>query len=151
MKIRTNQQKEKIDILALDEGFPDRVFRMSFYLSLIIIVCSLSYMSTKLTISVATGCFISLLLFQMSWWGIRYGVQKKRPQIKGFFLQFSMIKYFIVGGILFSACVFLELNVIAMFAGLSIVLAVIILKVLGNVLVGQLNKTVKFPSENSKC
>lgn len=78
MKTRTSLQDEKTDTLSLDEGFPGRVFQMSFYLSLIIIAGSFSYMSAKLTLSVAIGCFISLLLFKMSWWGIRFGVEKKK-------------------------------------------------------------------------
>ncbi|MBM4053685.1 MAG: hypothetical protein FJ264_03210 [Planctomycetes bacterium] len=149
MKIRVKQQGEKNNTLLLDEGFPERVLQMSFYLSLIIIACSLSYMSAKLTVSVAIGCFISLLLFKMSWWGIRYGVDKKRSQIKGFFLKVSIVKYFIAGGILFFACVFLDVNAVAMFIGLSIVMAVIMLKIVGSLLVGQLNKTVKLPSERA--
>lgn len=148
MKTRTSPQDEKTDTLSLDEGFPGRVFQMSFYLSLIIIAGSLSYMSAKLTLSVAIGCFISLLLFKMSWWGIRFGVEKKREQIKGFILKVSIAKYFIAGGMLFSACVFLEVNIIALFIGLSMVIAVIILKILGSLFVRQLNNRVKFPYEN---
>src|SRR3990167_1506023 len=95
------------------ENFPDRGIKTSVLLSLIIIAGSLSYMSFVLTTSLAIGCFISIALFKTTWWAIQYAVRHKRGKIKGFFLKISFLKYFIIGTMLLSACLFLEINVAA--------------------------------------
>ena len=112
-----------------DERFPDRVTKTSVLLSLFIIACSLSYMSFVLTTSIAIGCFISIALFKTTWWTIQYAVRHNREKIKGVFLLISFLKYFIIGTMLLSACLLLEINAVAMSLGLSIVLAVIVMKV----------------------
>ncbi len=126
-----------------DESFPDRVIKTSVLLSLIIIAGSLSYMSFVLTTSIAIGCFISIALFKTTWWAIRHAVRHKREKIKGFFLKISFLKYFIIGAMLLSACLFLEINVAAMSLGLSIVVAVIVMKVGSRILVNYLNRSVR--------
>ncbi|MDN3513439.1 MAG: hypothetical protein NG747_03455 [Candidatus Brocadia sp.] len=128
-----------------DEGFPGRVFRTSVLLSLILIAGSLSYMSYILTISLAIGCFTSITLFKTTLWAIQYAVRHKREKIKGFFLKISFLKYFIIGTMLLSACLFLEINVVAMSLGLSIVVTVIIMKVGSRLFVNYLNKSIKVP------
>src|SRR3990167_11049674 len=97
-----------------DENFPDRVIKTSVLLSLIIIAGSLSYMSFVLTTSLAIGCFISIALFKTTWWTIRHATQNNKSKIKWFFLKISLLKYFIIGSLLLSACFFLEINVVAM-------------------------------------
>src|SRR3972149_8913931 len=93
-----------------DESFPDRVVKTSVLLSLIIIAGSLSYMSFMLTTSIAIGCFISIALLKATWWAIQYAVRHKGEKLKGFFLKISFLKYFIIGSMLLSACLFLEIN-----------------------------------------
>ena len=139
--------KEK-PLLCFDEGFPDRVLKTSFFLSLIIIAYSLSYMSLMLTLSVSIGCFISLILYKTTWWTIQHAVQYKSTGIKGFFLKISILKYFVVSAMLLSACLFLDINVAAMALGLGIVVAVIILKVGSRLLVNYLNRSIKVPFKN---
>ena len=126
-----------------DENFPDRVLKTSVMLSLIIIAGSLSYMSFVLTTSLAIGCFISIALFKTTWWAIQYAVRHKREKIKGFFLKISFLKYFIIGTMLLSACLFLEINAAAMSLGLSMVVAVIVMKVGSRLFVNYLNRSVK--------
>ena len=133
-----------------DENFPDRVIKTSVLLSLIIIASSLSYMSFVLTTSLAIGCFISIALFKTTWWTIQYAVRHKREKIKGFFLKISFLKYFIIGTMLLSACLFLEINAAAMSLGLSMVVAVIIMKVGSRLFVNYLNRSIKVPLENIK-
>ncbi len=133
-----------------DENFPDRVIKTSVLLSLIIIAGSLSYMSFVLTTSIAIGCFISIALFKTTWWAIQYAVRHKREKIKGFFLKISFLKYFIIGTMLLSACLFLEINVAAMSLGLSMVVAVIIMKVGSRLFVNYLNRSIKVPLGNIK-
>ena len=133
-----------------DENFPDRVLKTSVLLSLIIIAGSLSYMSFMLTASIAIGCFISIALFKTTWWTILHAVRHKREKIKGFFLKISFLKYFIIGAMLLSACLFLEINVAAMSLGLSIVVAVIVMKVGSRLFVNYLNRSIKVPSKNIK-
>ena len=140
----------KLPFSLFDESFPDRVIKTSVLLSLIIIDGSLSYMSFVLTTSIAVGCFISIALFKTTWWTIQYAVRHKREKIKGFFLKISFLKYFIIGAMLLSACFFLEINVAAISLGLSIVVAVIVMKVGGRLFVNYLNRSVKVPSENIK-
>ena len=140
--------KEK-SLLCFDEGFPDRVLRTSFYLSLIIIAYSLSYMSVMLTVSVSIGCFISLAVYKALWWAIQHGVRNKRAEIKGFFLKISLVKYGVVGVMLFVACLLLDINVTALAIGLGIVLAVIVMKVGSRILVHYLNRTVRAQSSRS--
>lgn len=144
--------KEKTVVL-FDEGFPDRVFKTTVLLSLIMIAGSLSYASFALTASIAIGCFISIALFKTTWWTILYSVRHKKDKIKSFFLQISFLKYFIIGAILLSACLFLEINVAAMSLGLSVVVAVIVLKVGGRLFANYLNRSVKvskFQASNNK-
>lgn len=136
------EDKEK-SLLFFDEGFPDRVLKTSFFLSLIIVICSLSYMSLMITVSVAIGCFVSLILYKILWWTIQHAIQHKRSEIKKFFLKISIVKYFIVGAILLSICLFLEVNIIALMLGLSIVIAVIILKIGSKLLVNYMNRSIK--------
>ena len=131
-----------------DESFPDRVIKTSVLLSLIIIAGSLSYMSFVLTTSLAIGCFISIALLKTTWWTIRHAAQNKKSKIKGFFLKISLLKYFIIGSMLLSACLFLEINAAAMALGLSIVVAVIIMKVGSRLFVNYINRSVKVPSKN---
>lgn len=133
-----------------DESFPDRVFKTAVLLSLIIITGSLSYMSFVLTTSIAIGCFISIALFKTTCWTIQYSVRHKREKIKGFFLKTSFLKYFIIGSLLLSACLFLETNVAAMALGLSIIVAVIVMKAGGRLLVNYLNRSIKVSSKNIK-
>jgi len=133
--------KEK-SVLFPDDGFPDRVIKTSVLLSLIIIAGSLSYMCFVL------GCFISIALLKTTWWTIQYAVRHKRKKIKGFFLSISFLKYFIIGSMLLSACLFLEINAAAMALGLSIVVAVIVMKVGSRLFVNYMNRPVKAPSEN---
>ena len=140
----------KLPFSLFDESFPDRVIKTSVLLSLIIIAGSLSYMSFVLTTSIGIGCFISIALFKTTWWAIQYAVRHKREKIKGFFLKISFLKYFIIGAMLLSACFFLEINVAAISLGLSIVVAVIVMKVGGRLFVNYLNRSVKVPSENIK-
>ena len=140
----------KLPFSLFDESFPDRVIKTSVLLSLIIIAGSLSYMSFVLTTSIAIGCFISIALLKTTWWAIQYAVRHKREKIKGFFLKISFLKYFIIGAMLLSACFFLEINVAAISLGLSIVVAVIVMKVGGRLFVNYLNRSVKVPSENIK-
>lgn len=143
-----NRDKEK-PLFSLDEGFPDRVFKMSFLLSLVLIVCSLSFMSNMLSVSLAIGCFISIVLFKTSWWIIQYAVQVKRSKIKSVFLKMSILKYFVIGAMLLSVCLFLEVNVYAMALGLGIVVAVIIMKVGSRLFVNYMNRLVKVPFKKS--
>ena len=138
----TTDDKEK-SVLFSDDGFPDRVVKTSVLLSLIIIAGSLSYMSFVLTTSIAIGCFISIALLKTTWWTIQYAVRHKREKIKGFFLSISFLKYFIIGTMLLSACLFLEINAAAMALGLSMVVAVIVMKVGSKLLVNYMNKAVK--------
>jgi len=137
--------KSKISLL-FDEVFPERVLKTSVLLSLIVIAGSLSYMSFVLTTSIAIGCFISITLFKTTWWTIRHATQNNKSKIKWFFLKISLLKYFIIGSLLLSACFFLEINVVAMSLGLGMVVAVIVLKVGGTALVNFMNKSVKMPS-----
>jgi len=126
-----------------DESFPDRVIKTSVLLSLIIIAGSLSYTSFVLTTSIAIGCFISIALLKTTWWAIQYAVRHKREKIKGFFLKISFLKYFTIGSMLLSACLFLEINAAAMSLGLSIVVAVIVMKVGSRLFVNYMNVTIK--------
>ena len=137
--------KSKISLL-FDEVFPERVLKTSVLLSLIVIAGSLSYMSFVLTTSIAIGCFISITLFKTTWWTIRHATQNNKSKIKWFFLKISLLKYFIIGSLLLSACFFLEINIVAMSLGLGMVVAVIVLKVGGTALVNFMNKSVKMPS-----
>lgn len=140
-------EKDKFS-LSLDDGFPDRVLRTSLYLSLMIIVCSLSYVSFMGTVSVAVGCFISLTLYKTLWWMVQYAVRHKRSEIKGFFLKVSLVKYGIVGAMLLSFCLFFEVNAVALALGLGIVLIVLVMKIVSKLLVNYMNKSINGSSRH---
>lgn len=134
---------EKMAALFFDEGFPDRVFKMSLYLSLVVVAYSLSYMSFMLTLSIAIGCLVSLASCKVLWWTVQQGLWHGRSEIKKFFLKVSILKYFAMGGILFFSCVFLKINIVAMASGLSIVMAVIVMKIGSKLLVNFMSKSIK--------
>ena len=69
--------------------------------------------------------------------------EHKNNIVKGFFLSISFLKYFIIGSMLLSACLFLEINAAAMSLGLSIVVAVIVMKVGSRLFVNYMNVTIK--------
>ncbi|MGQ3684687.1 MAG: hypothetical protein ACUBOA_06735 [Candidatus Loosdrechtia sp.] len=133
-----------------DEDFPDRVLRSSLLLSLMIVLCSLSYVSLVSTLSIAAGCFISLAIYKTMWWTIRYGMRYRKAEIKKFFLKIGLLKYFIVGMALFSVCFFTNVNIPAMAFGLGVVLMVMVMKIGSRLLVDYLNKAVRVPSGNRK-
>ncbi len=134
--------------LSLDDGFPGRVLTTSLYLSLVIIVCSLSYLSLMGTVSLAVGCFLSLIVYKILWWTIQYAVLHKRSEIKGFFLKVSLTKYGIIGVMLLSFCLFFEVNIVALSLGLGIVLIVLVTKIGSTLLVKYMNTSIKMTSHN---
>lgn len=138
-------EDEKEAFELFDEGFPDRALKTSFYLSLVLIACSLSYQSVKLTVSLTLGCFISLALCNVLWRTIRRSLEHNKSEIKSIFLRDSIVKYVFVGVLLLSACLFIDVNVVAMAIGLGIVVAVIMMKAGGRLLVRYMNRTVKPP------
>ncbi|OOP56117.1 MAG: hypothetical protein AYP45_10885 [Candidatus Brocadia carolinensis] len=142
----TTENKRK-DFLSLDAGFPDRVLKTSFYLSVITILASLSYMTVMVTVSFAVGCCISLILYKMLWWTVQHAVQNKRSEIKSFFLKVSLAKYGIVGVILLSVCLILEVQIVALALGLSMVLIVLIMKIVSRILVNFMNTSIKVSSQ----
>lgn len=142
----TTENKGK-DFLSLDAGFPDRVLKTSFYLSVITILASLSYMTVMVTVSFAVGCCISLILYKMLWWTVQHAVQNKRSEIKSFFLKVSLAKYGIVGVMLLSVCLILEVQIVALALGLSMVLIVLIMKIVSRILVNFMNTSIKVSSQ----
>lgn len=141
------RENEGKDFLSLDAGFPDRVLKTSFYLSVIIIVACLSYMTMMVTVSFAIGCCISLVLYKMLWWTVQYAVRNKRSEIKGFFLKISLLKYGIVGVMLLSVCLFLKVQVEALALGLGMVLIVLVMKIGSRILVNFMNASIKVSSQ----
>lgn len=141
-------EDEKDAFELFDEGFPDRALKTSFYLSLVIIAYSLSYLSLVLTVSLALGCFISLLLCNVLWWTIRRSLKRNKSEIKSIFIRAGFIKYVFVGVLLLLACLFLEINMAAMSIGLGVVITVIMMKAGSRLLVDYLNRTVKAPGIN---
>ncbi|MBF8277756.1 MAG: synthase chain [Candidatus Brocadiaceae bacterium] len=136
-------EDEKDAFELFDEGFPDRALKTSFYLSLVLIACSLSYMSVMLTVSLALGCFISLTLCSVLWRTIRRSLKRDKSEIKSIFLRDSIVKYVFVGVLLLMSCLFLDVNVAAMAIGLGIVVAVIMMKAGSRLLVSYVNRAVK--------
>jgi hypothetical protein len=135
--------------LFFNEGFPDRVFKMSLYLSLVVVAYSLSYMSFMLTLSIAIGCLVSLVSCKVLWWTVQQGLWHGRSETKRFFLKVSILKYSAMGGILFFSCVFLNINIVAMSVGLSIVMVVIVMKIGSKLLVNFMNKSIKLSEKGA--
>lgn len=138
-------EDEKEAFELFDEGFPDRALKTSFYLSLVLIACSLSYQSVMLTVSLALGCFISLTLCSVLWLTIRRSLRRDKSEIKSIFLRDSIVKYVFVGVVLLMSCLFMDINVAAMAVGLGIVVAVIMTKAASRLLVSYMNRAVKSP------
>ncbi|MCF6157449.1 MAG: hypothetical protein E3K32_02520 [wastewater metagenome] len=146
------EDKEKL-LLSLDSGFPDRVLKTSFFLSLLMIICSLSSVSLISTLSLAIGCFISLGFYKTLWWTIQraisYRGENQKPKIQRFFLKIGLLKYFTMGAILLSSCLFLDINIIATALGLGIVIIVMMMKIGSKLIVGYVNRAVKVPFKDS--
>lgn len=129
--------------LSIDEGFPRRIFNTSLILSIIIILLSIGRASYRVTIGLAIGMGISLVLFVVLWSTVdRFLLMGKK---KGGFIFFiiGLSKYFILGGVLFFIFRYSQANPLSLLIGISLVHIVIILKVAGIGMVNYVNRTVR--------
>lgn len=127
--------------LVLDEGFPKRVFNTSLFFMAIIALCSTSFQSFEISYSVLIGCAISLVLCRLQWWAVQQFFQRGNQSGKQYFALLTLLKYFVLCIIFYIMFRYLQVDVIAFLVGLSLVPAVISLKMLGMAFVNYLNSS----------
>ncbi|UCD56122.1 MAG: ATP synthase subunit I [Candidatus Hydrogenedentota bacterium] len=126
-------------LLSIDAGFPDRVFRTGLIFSTIVVICSLFSMPLPVTVGLALGMAISLSLFKLLCWTIGRLFVKEKRKSAGFLFAVSLVKYPLIVAVLYYSLRYLEINVFALAAGLSIAYVVMVLKVVGMALVNYMN------------
>ncbi len=126
-------------LLKIDAGFPDRVFRTGVIFSVVIVICSLFSMPTPITVGLALGAAISLSLFKLLCWTISRLFVKEKRKSTGFLVAIGFVKYPVIVAVLYYSLRYLEINVFALAAGLSIAYIVMVLKVVGMALVNYMN------------
>jgi len=134
-------RETKTGMLVLDEGFPKRVFNTSLLLMAIIALCSTSFQSFEISYSVLIGCAISLGLCKLQWWAVQQFFQRGTPSGKQFFALINLLKYFVLCVIFYIMFSYLQVHVIAFLVGISLVPAVISLKMLGMMFMNYLNSS----------
>jgi len=134
-------RETKTGMLVLDEGFPKRVFNTSLLLMAIIALCSTSFQSFEISYSVLIGCAISLGLCKLQWWAVQQFFQRGTQSGKQFFALINLLKYFVLCVIFYIMFSYLQVHVIAFLVGISLVPAVISLKMLGMMFMNYLNSS----------
>ncbi|HHT9154290.1 MAG TPA: ATP synthase subunit I [Candidatus Tripitaka sp. YC43] len=134
-------RETKTGILVLDEGFPKRVFNTSLLLVAMIALCSTSFRSFEISYSVLIGCAISLGLCKLQWWAVQQFFQRGKQSGKQYFALINLLKYFVLCIIFYIMFRYLQVHVIAFLVGISLVPAVISLKMLGMMFMNYLNSS----------
>ncbi|HLA37553.1 MAG TPA: ATP synthase subunit I [Candidatus Brocadiales bacterium] len=134
-------RETKTGMLVLDEGFPKRVFNTSLLLMAMIALCSTSFRSFEISYSVLIGCAISLGLCKLQWWAVQQFFQRGKQSGKQFFAFINLLKYFVLCVIFYIMFSYLQVHVIAFLVGISLVPAVISLKMLGMLFMNYLNSS----------
>lgn len=130
-------------VLVIDDGFLQRVFKTSLMFSLFIVISSLVYEDSSITLGLAIGAFISLTFFAILRWTIDRFFKLDNKKRVFFAVKITLLKFPLLGIILYYAFRHITINPLALIAGIGIVQAVMVLKVVGILLVNYMNSLVK--------
>ena len=132
-------------LLIIDDGFLKRVHKTSLLLSLFIIISSLTYWNSSITLGLITGVFISLTFFEILCWTVNrfFNFKFDRKKRVFFALKITLLKFPLLGIFLYYILSYISINPLALIAGIGIVHVVIILKVVGILFVNYMNSMAK--------
>ena len=127
--------------MIIDDGFIQRVHKTSLLLSLFIIILSLSYRDNAITLGLVLGVSISLTFFDISWWTVNKFFNSKLHRKKSAFfaIKITLLKFPLLGIILYYVLSHININPFALIVGIGIVQAVMVLKVVGILFVNYTN------------
>ncbi|MEE8185515.1 MAG: ATP synthase subunit I [Thermodesulfobacteriota bacterium] len=130
-------------LLIVDDGFLQRVQKTSLLLSLFVIISSLAYWDSSITLGLILGAFISLTFFGILCWTINR-LFKLDSKKRGFFaIKITLLKFPLLAIVLYYALSYISINPLALIVGIGIVQVVIILKIFGILLVNYMNPLAK--------
>ena len=131
--------------IIVDDGFIQRVHKTSLLLSLFIIILSLSYRDSAITLGLLLGVSISLTFFELLWWTVNKFFSSKLHWKKSAFfaIKITLLKFPLLGIILYYVLKYININPLALIAGIGIVQAVMILKVVGILFVNYMNSLAR--------
>ena len=127
--------------MIIDDGFIQRVHKTSLLLSLFIIILSLSYRDNAITLGLVLGVSISLTFFDILWWTVNKFFNSKLHRKKSAFfaIKITLLKFPLLGIILYYVLSHININPFALIVGIGIVQAVMVLKVVGILFVNYTN------------
>jgi hypothetical protein len=130
-------------LLIIDDGFLQRVHKTSLLLSLFIIISSLVYWDSSITLGLILGASIGLTFFGILCWTVNRFSKLDSKKRVFFAIKITLLKFPLLGVVLYYAFSYISINPLALIAGIGIVQAVIILKIVGILLVNYMNPLAK--------
>jgi ATP synthase I chain len=131
--------------IIIDDAFLRRVLKTSLWFSLFIIMCSFAYRDNSITMGLFLGACISLAFFAVLHWTVNkfFSFKKDRKKKPFFAIKITLIKFPILGVILYYSLTHVNINSFSLIVGISIVQAVMILKVVGMLFTNRMNSLAK--------
>ncbi len=131
--------------IIVDDGFIQRVHKTSLLLSLFIIILSLSYRDSAITLGLLLGVSISLTFFELLRWTVnKFFISKLHWKKSAFFaIKITLLKFPLLGVILYYVLKYININPLALIVGIGIVQAVMVLKVVGILFVNYMNSLAR--------
>ena len=122
-----------------DEGFPGRVFKTSAIISVLFVFYSFYFYSLSITLSISAGIFISFFTMKILWklLGTVFvqsavgSIDETNKRVKKIFLTVGLVKYIAVVVFLYFVFKYIEVNLLALLIGVSVIQIVIIFKIGG--------------------
>jgi hypothetical protein len=130
-------------LLIVDDGFLQRVHKTSLLFSLFIIISSLAYWDSSITLGLVLGASIGLTFFGILRWTVSKFFKLGSKKKVFFAIKITLLKFPLLGIVLYYAFSYISINPLALIAGIGIVQAVIILKIVGILLVNYMNSLAK--------
>ncbi|MFV1951332.1 MAG: ATP synthase subunit I [Nitrospinota bacterium] len=131
--------------IIIDDDFLQRVLKTSLWVSLFIIMCSFAYRDSSMTAGLFLGACISLVFFALLCWTVKkiFNFKQNREKTPFFAIKITLIKFPVLGVILYYSLSRIDINPFSLIAGISIVQVVMILKVIGMLFTNRMNSLAK--------
>lgn len=125
--------------LIIDDGFLQRVSKTSLLVSLFIIISSLAYWDSSITLGLILGAFIGLTFFGILCWTVNRFFKLDSKKRVFFAIKITLLKFPLLCIVLYYVLGYISINSFALIAGIGIVQAVMILKIVGILLLNYMN------------
>ncbi len=132
-----------------DEGFPGRVFKTSAIISCLFVFYSFYFYSLSITLSLASGIFISFFTIKILWKLLSTvfvqssvgSINETSKRLKTLFLTIGILKYVAVTAFLYFVFKKVDVNIWALLIGVSVIQIVIVFKIAGLYFLKFINKS----------